>query len=81
MANKYQEGMTELWMGDLIKKNGNRDQLILSTKYSLPIPSGNVNFCGNHRKNMIFALESSLERLKLNYIDIYYGNSFTKLKI
>ena len=54
-------------------KRGGRDGLVISTKYSLPLPLGNVNFCGNHRKNMFFALENSLKRLRTDYIDLYYG--------
>ena len=72
-ANKYQEGETETWVGEMIQRHGGRDGLVLSTKYSLPLPLGNVNFCGNHRKNMFFALENSLKRLQTHYIDLYYG--------
>jgi len=71
-ANKYQEGETETWVGDMVQKRGGRDGLVISTKYSLPLPLGNVNFCGNHRKNMFFALENSLKRLRTDYIDLYY---------
>lgn len=71
-ANKYQEGETEQWVGEFIEKRGGRDGMVLATKYSLPLPLGNVNFCGNHRKNMFFALENSLQRLKTHYIDLYY---------
>ena len=73
-ANKYQEGETETWVGDMVQKRGGRDGLVISTKYSLPLPLGNVNFCGNHRKNMFFALENSLKRLQTSYIDLYYGD-------
>lgn len=71
-ANKYQEGETEEWLGQFIKKRGGRDELVIASKYSLPSPIGNVNFCGNHRKNMFHALEKSLERLQTSYIDLYY---------
>lgn len=72
-ANKYQEGETETWIGEMLQKRGGRDGLVVATKYSLPCPPGNVNFCGNHRKNMFFALENSLKRLQTDYIDLYYG--------
>lgn len=71
-ANKYQEGETEEWLGEFITKRGGRDELVLATKYSLPLPMGNVNFTGNHRKNMFQALEASLERLKTHFVDVYY---------
>lgn len=77
-ANKYQEGETETWVGEMVQKRGGRDGLVISTKYSLPLPLGNVNFCGNHRKNMFFALENSLKRLRTDYIDLYYGISHLK---
>jgi aryl-alcohol dehydrogenase-like predicted oxidoreductase len=35
-----------------------------------------VNFCGNHRKNMIESVERSLTRLKTTYVDILYVHYF-----
>lgn len=72
-ANKYQEGETEEWLGDFIQKRGKRDDLVIATKYSLPMPVGSVTHVGNHRKNMFQALQKSLERLQTDYIDLYYG--------
>lgn len=74
-ANKYQEGETEEWLGDFIQKRGRRDDLVIATKYSLPMPTGSVAHCGNNRKNMMQALQKSLERLKTDYIDLFYGRN------
>eukprot|EP00803_Ostreobium_quekettii_P001440 evm.model.scf_2809.2 EVM.evm.TU.scf_2809.2 scf_2809:10118-15886(-) len=71
-ANKYQEGETEEWLGDFVQRHGGRDELVIASKYSLPLPMGNVNFAGNHRKSMFQALEASLKRLRTHYIDVYY---------
>lgn len=71
-ANKYQEGETEEWLGEFIARRSIRDEIVLASKYSLPLPMGNVNFAGNQRKNMFQALENSLKRLKTHYLDVYY---------
>jgi len=74
-ANKYHEGESEKWLGNFITKKGIRDDLVIATKYSLPMLKKdhiNVNHAGNQRKNMFEALEASLKRLQTHYIDLYY---------
>ena len=70
-ANFYgQMGQSEEWLGRLVK--GKRDPLVISTKYSLTTQPGNPNASGNHRKNMVLAVEDSLRRMQTDYIDLLY---------
>jgi len=74
-ANCYHDGESEKWLGTFITKRGIRDDLVIATKYSLPMNKEghiNINHAGNHRKNMFESLEASLKRLQTNYIDLYY---------
>jgi aryl-alcohol dehydrogenase-like predicted oxidoreductase len=70
-ANFYgQMGQSEVLLGKMIKKRRNR--LVISTKYSLTTSPGDPNASGNHRKNMMHAVEDSLRRMGTDYIDLYY---------
>jgi len=60
-ANFYGEGGSERVLSKLL--DGRREQLVLATKYSLSMRRGNPNASGNHRKNMVQAVEASLKRL------------------
>ena len=69
-ANFYTEGTSESYLGEFSK--GKRDSLVIGTKYSISIRSGDPNAGGNHRKSMMQAVEGSLKRLKTDYIDLYW---------
>lgn len=69
-ANFYSNGRSEEILGRLIE--GRRDRLVISTKYSLTMRPGDPNASGNHRKNMVRAVEDSLKRLATDYIDLLY---------
>jgi aryl-alcohol dehydrogenase-like predicted oxidoreductase len=69
-ANKYNEGGSEIMLGEFIESD--RDRFVVATKYTLFTREGDPNACGNHRKNMTQALEASLKRLKTDYIDLYW---------
>ena len=45
---------------------------MLSTKYTVTRDAGDPNAAGNHRKNLRLSLETSLRRLRTDYIDIYW---------
>ena len=45
---------------------------MVATKYSLATRRDDPNAGGNHRKNMVQALEASLKRLGTDYIDLYW---------
>ncbi len=45
---------------------------MLATKYTNAFPGTDPNAAGNQRKNMMQAVETSLKRLKTDYIDLYW---------
>jgi aryl-alcohol dehydrogenase-like predicted oxidoreductase len=74
-SNRYQEGQSEQILGTLLNRDGNRDQFVVATKYSLQdgFSAGtDPNACGNHRKNLFRSIEGSLKRLKMDYIDLLW---------
>jgi aryl-alcohol dehydrogenase-like predicted oxidoreductase len=66
----YTDGTSEKLLGDFTQ--GDRDRLVIATKYSLTTRKTDPNAGGNNRKNMMRSLETSLKRLKTDYIDLYY---------
>lgn len=69
-ANKYTEGQSESLLGRF--SEGHRDEVVIATKYTLNARPKDPNSSGNHRRNMVRAVEDSLRRLKTDYIDLYY---------
>ncbi|MEH1942261.1 MAG: aldo/keto reductase [Nostoc sp.] len=73
-ANGYTDGSSEKIVGELIAKE--RERFVVATKYSFPLQmnnkKGDPNASGNHRKNLIQSLESSLKRLNTDYIDLFW---------
>jgi aryl-alcohol dehydrogenase-like predicted oxidoreductase len=76
-ANKYTEGTSEKYIGEFIASD--RDRFVLATKYTSNTRRGDPNAGGNHRKNMIQSLESSLKRLNTDYIDLYWVHAWDPL--
>jgi len=69
-ANRYAEGTSEKYVGEFIKSE--RDKWVVATKYTINTGGGEINAGGNHRKNMIQAVEASLKRLQTDYIDLLW---------
>src|SRR5882672_7983947 len=61
-ANKYTNGTAEKLLGELI--GGRRAKLVLASKYTLSMDDDDPNASGNHRKNLVQAVEASLRRLR-----------------
>ncbi len=72
-ANVYSEGRAELILGELIA--GCRDELIITSKFGVQMGAG-LNDDGASRRNLTASLESSLKRLKTEYVDIYFLHCF-----
>jgi aryl-alcohol dehydrogenase-like predicted oxidoreductase len=51
---------------------GHRDSVVLATQYSNAAPGNDPNAAGNHRKNIMQAVEASPKRLQTDYIDLYW---------
>jgi aryl-alcohol dehydrogenase-like predicted oxidoreductase len=69
-ANFYTNGTSESFLGEFMKDH--RQSVVLATKYSNAVPGTDPNAAGNHRKSMMQALEASLDRLRTDYIDLYW---------
>src|SRR6266436_3653895 len=69
-ANIYTNGTSESFLGEFLK--GHRESVVLATKYTNAVPGTDPNAAGNHRKNMVQAVEASLKRLQTDYIDLYW---------
>src|SRR2546425_1984285 len=69
-ANFYTNGTSERFVGEFT--HGHRESVVLATKYSNAAPGNDPNAAGNHRKNMMQAVEASLKRLQTDYIDLYW---------
>ncbi|WP_439346482.1 aldo/keto reductase [Vacuolonema iberomarrocanum] len=66
----YTNGTSEEYLGDFLQ--GQRDQFVLATKYTIMMHPSDPNAQGNQRKNLRGSLEASLKRLKTDYIDLYW---------
>ncbi|KAH9205873.1 NADP-dependent oxidoreductase domain-containing protein [Leptodontidium sp. 2 PMI_412] len=78
-ANSYQKEESEIWLGEWMKKRGNRDQMVIATKFTFCFRSGNdegkeiiVNTAGNGTKSLHLSVEASLKKLQTSYIDLLY---------
>src|ERR1051326_4512246 len=69
-ASNYTDGTSEQYVGDYIASD--RNHFVVATKYTLTARKDDPNGGGNHRKNMMQAVEASLKRLRTDYIDLYW---------
>ena len=69
-ANVYTNVTSETFLGEFLA--GQREAVVLATKFTNAVPSADPNAAGNHRKSMVQSLEASLRRLKTDYIDLYW---------
>ncbi len=76
-ANRYTEGTSEKYVGEFIKEI--REKIVLATKYTLYMDHGDPNSAGNSRKNMMQAVERSLQRLGTDYIDLYWVHAWDQM--
>ncbi|GIW13877.1 MAG: aldo/keto reductase [Tepidiforma sp.] len=69
-ANVYAQGRSEEAVGDALKRNGRRNDIVLATKVHGRVGEG-PNAMGNTRRHIIEQCEASLRRLKTDWIDLY----------
>jgi aryl-alcohol dehydrogenase (NADP+) len=69
-ADMYSRGVSEEILGRFLRHVGRRDELVVATKVFFPHGDG-PNQRGLSRKHIFDAVDSSLRRLGLDYIDLY----------
>jgi 1-deoxyxylulose-5-phosphate synthase len=69
-ADTYSGGASEIATGRLLGKLLTRDELVVATKVFMPMTPGE-NGGGLSRKHVLSAIDASLERLQMDYVDLY----------
>src|SRR5271155_760007 len=69
-ADAYSNGASEVATGRLLKKMLSRDEVVVATKVFMPMGPGE-NSGGLSRKHILSGIDASLERLDMDYVDLY----------
>jgi aryl-alcohol dehydrogenase-like predicted oxidoreductase len=69
-ADMYSGGASEIATGRLLKKLAPREDIVVATKVFYPT-SGAPHGGGLSRKHILAAIDASLERLGMDYVDLY----------
>lgn len=69
-AEVYGPYENEKLLGDVLRSR--RDQVILATKFGFDIKAGAVVGVNSHPRNIVRVCEESMQRLKTDYIDLFY---------
>jgi aryl-alcohol dehydrogenase-like predicted oxidoreductase len=69
-ADTYSGGASEIATGRLLGKLFDRDQFVVATKVYMPMGAGE-NMGGLGRKHILSGIDASLERLGMEYVDLY----------
>ena len=78
-ADMYTDGESETIVGQLLAETGSRDRVVLASKFTYSLSSGDPNGGGNGRKHMVRAVEASLRRLNTDYLDIYLLHTWDRI--
>jgi L-glyceraldehyde 3-phosphate reductase len=80
LANNYGPpyGSAEVTLGNILRTDLTpyRDELIISTKAGYDMWPGPYGQGGGSRKYMLASLDQSLERMQLDYVDIFYSHRY-----
>ncbi|KAI4717906.1 putative aryl-alcohol dehydrogenase Aad14 [Aureobasidium sp. EXF-10727] len=77
-ANNYQNEQSEQWIGEWMQERGNRDQMVIATKFTTDykgyaLGKGKAaNHCGNHKRSLFMSVRDSLKKLQTDFIDVLY---------
>lgn len=71
-AINYAGGRSEEMLGTFMDEAGVRDRLVVATKFAVATRPGDPNSGGNGRKNIVASLDTSLRRLRTDYVDLYW---------
>ncbi len=69
-ADVYSAGASEVATGRLLGKLLSREEMVIATKAFMPMTPGE-NGGGLSRKHILAAIDASLERLGMDYVDLY----------
>jgi aryl-alcohol dehydrogenase-like predicted oxidoreductase len=73
--SKERQGLTEKYLGDWMKKRGNRNDLIIASKVASRNQAGGMSSRdvseGLTKKNIREAIDGTLMRLQTEYVDLY----------
>ncbi|HEV8462599.1 MAG TPA: aldo/keto reductase [Gaiellaceae bacterium] len=69
-ADMYSQGASEIATGNLLRKLLPRDEVVVATKVFFEMGNG-PNERGLSRKHIVSAIDASLARLGLDYVDLY----------
>ncbi|HUZ35625.1 MAG TPA: aldo/keto reductase [Streptosporangiaceae bacterium] len=69
-ADVYSSGASEAATGRLLGKLFRRDDVVVATKVFMPVGEGE-NAGGLSRKHIMSAIDASLQRLDMDYVDLY----------
>jgi 1-deoxyxylulose-5-phosphate synthase len=69
-ADTYSQGASERATGRLLGKLLTRDEVVVATKVFMPMAAGE-NGGGLSRKHILSAIDASLQRLGMDYVDLY----------
>ncbi len=69
-ADTYSHGASEVATGRLLPKFLTREEMVVATKVFMPMTPGE-NGRGLSRKHILAAIDASLQRLGMDYVDLY----------
>ena len=69
-ASTYTNGSSERLLGKFVR--GQRERLVLATKYTTQRTPDDPNSGGPHRKSLFASVEASLRQLNTEYVDLLY---------
>jgi 1-deoxyxylulose-5-phosphate synthase len=70
-ADMYSKGVSEEVLGRAIKDRAKRHEVVIATKVFYPIDENDPNGRGLSRKHIFDAIDGSLRRLGMDYVDLY----------
>jgi len=74
-ADMYSNGASEEVVGRALRDYAKRDEVVLATKVFFPMGNG-PNRGGLSRKHILAAIDASLKRLGVDYVDLYQIHRF-----
>ncbi len=77
-ADGYTNGTSEKMVGEFVRAD--REHFVIATKYSFnAFKPNDPNGGGNHRKHMVEAVNASLKRLNMDYVDLLWMHVWDEL--